>query len=194
VTGWIIAGIVGVLLLATVVFSFRNRYARVFADRHLQEFCEKLDDVRQAACARVESLDEDSDSMDAESVLADPRNAQTEGGMRLSYTVLRIDSRPGMLGHHLSMSHEDKLPAESFARFFAGLALVRFGLAPAEVAAQRSSNLVTHVMWEVAEEDHPAFAAAREDVPPLEELPALRERARAAGDALDLKPIEVPSA
>jgi len=183
---WIVAGVVGVVLLASIAFAFRNRYARVFADRHLLEFCEKLDDIRQAACAHVESLGDERDPVDAEAILADPRNAQTDGGMRLSYTVLRIDSRPGMLGHHLSMSHEDKLPAESFARFFAGLALVRFGLAPDEVAVQRSSNLVMHIMWEIAKDRNAEFASAREEPPASEDLPDLRERARDVGQALRL--------
>jgi len=189
VTGWIVGVTVTVVLLAAVVYALRNRYARVFTDRHLQEFCENLDEIRMAACARIESPDDENDAAasSAESVLADPRNAQTDGGMRLSYTVTRQDGRPGVLAHHVAMTHENKLPAESVARFFAGLALVRFGLAPDEVAAQRSDNLVTHLMWEIPEERNAEFAAAREEVPEREELLVLRERAREAGHALRLR-------
>ncbi len=189
-TAWIVAGCVLVALLGALVFAMRNRYARVFTDRHLEEFCEKLEAVRDAACARAES-DDECEPASPEAVLADPRNAQTEGGMRLSYTTRRDPARPGKLQHHLSMSHEHKLPAESFARFFAGLALVRFGIAPHEVAAQRSNNLVLHLAWEIAETDTAAFAATREEFPALEELELLRKRASEAGRALDLQRVRI---
>ena len=191
-TAWIVAGCVLVVLLGALVFAMRNRYARVFTDRHLEEFCETLDAVRGAACAAVEpDEDVESEVQTVEATLADPRNAQTDGGMRLNYTVSRDAARPGKLQHHLSMSHENKLPAESFARFFAGLALVRFGIAPREVAAQRSNNLVLHLAWEIAETDTAAFAATREEFPVLEELELLRKRAREAGRALDLQRVRI---
>ena len=48
--------LVVVALLAAIVFAFRNRYARVFTDAHLQEFCEQLDGIRAAGCIDRKSV------------------------------------------------------------------------------------------------------------------------------------------
>jgi hypothetical protein len=189
-TALIVGGVVVVLIVLAVVL-ISTRYGKVYSDSHLFEVCEALDRIRDHGCARPEWDDEQELPGSAEEVLADMRNAETKGGLRLSYTVTASREKPERHRHCVSMSQADRLPAEAMARFFVGLVLVRYGLPVDAVAVARSQNLVTHMMWEIPADERLKFAAAKIEVPDSRHLNELRKAAAAAGRAVKLQQMDV---
>lgn len=189
-TALIVVGAALALFLLLVVLV-NTRYGKVYADAHLLEVCEALDRIRDHGCARPEWDDAEHAPRTVEETLADLRNAETRGGLRVRYLVTVPRDNPERHRHWLSMSQADRLPAEAMARFFVGLALVRYGLPPEAVTVARSQNLVTHVMWEIPADDRLHFAAAKQEIPEARQLNEVRRKAAAAGRAVTLQELRV---
>jgi hypothetical protein len=186
----ITAGVLVVLAILFVVLV-STRYGKVYSDSHIYEVVEALDRIRDHGCALPEWDDEQKPAASIEETLADLRNAETKGGLRLSYTLTVPRANPERHRHHVSMSQADRLPAEAMARFFVGLVLVRYGLPPEAVAVARSQNLVTHMMWELPGDERLRFAAQHLDVPESRHLNQLRKQAQAAGQKVTIQKMTV---
>ncbi len=190
-TALIVAGVV-LVVLVLLVLLVRTKYGKVYSDAHLIEVCEAADRIRDHGCARPEWDDDLPAPASIEDTLADLRNVETAGGLRLRYTVIAPRANPERQRHCVSMSQADRLPAEAMTRFFVGLLLVRYGVSPSVVTVARSQNLVTHLMWELPAAERLHFAAAEQEIPGTRELIALRKAAAAAGRAIHLQRPDAP--
>jgi hypothetical protein len=167
------------------IVSRLSSYRRLFADRHLVEFSQRLAAVKQAALRDMVPTDGGGiQSAD------DARLLRTSADLALLYTV--TIRAPGTYVHHASVSIPGRATAHAVGATFILLWARLLGVGYERLALGVSPATVHHAEFELNEGEQADFAQRAVEVPTAEWLQAFRAECLTARESLTWNPIASP--
>jgi hypothetical protein len=155
---------------------FGNKYKRLFADEHIVELAERLTKAKAACLALLEKPYAGDKKFRNEAARDEGNLFVTSARLSVYYTIDREDRD---YRHHISIAYSGGVLALSGGQHFAGILneLLHLDLL-SRASMWQSKRTVFHITFALNAGEQDRFANDPVHIPALDELPAVRARAR----------------